>query len=103
MKKTVSKYEFMNDSRLTNNFSYHGLEALFEHLEDWEESCGQELEYDPVAIRCDFTEFNDLDEVRELYYDLPEVNDNGEEESLEWLRDRTSVIEFGTSLILQVF
>lgn len=102
MKKTVSKYEFMNDSRLTNNFSYHGLEALFDWFEEYEESCGQELEYDPVAIRCDFTEFNDLDEVRELYYDLPEVNDNGEE-ALEWLRDRTSVIEFGTSLILQVF
>jgi hypothetical protein len=34
--------------------------ALFEYLEQYEDDCGTELDFDPVAIRCDFTEYANI-------------------------------------------
>jgi len=58
MKKTMSLYDFRNDMMeiRPDNFSYLGLEALFNYLEDWEQSGEEETEFDPIAICCDFTE-----------------------------------------------
>jgi hypothetical protein len=111
MKKSVSKYEFMGDSALTDNFSYNGLDALFEWFEEYEDSCGEQIEYDPVAIRLDFTEFASIEEISNYYTEIPlppeELDEDDEtdydEEALEWLRDRTSVIVFEGGIILQDF
>lgn len=58
MKKTVTLSEFRADFKeiRPENFSHEGLEVLFEHLESIEESTGEELEFDVVAICCDFSE-----------------------------------------------
>ena len=58
MKTTVSFYDFRRDFEecRPNNFSYVGLTILFEYLEEYEESTGEELEFDVIAICCDFTE-----------------------------------------------
>ena len=71
MKKTVYKNEFidtMMDIR-PDNFSYDGLVALFDYLEEIEDSCGEEMEFDPIALCCDFTEYDILDWVREQFTD----------------------------------
>ena len=84
---TVSKSEFRDAFHSMNrqdNFSYEGLGALYDYLVDLEEDCGTPFELDVIAICCDFCEFDDLDEVRESYYDI---------ESLDDLRDNTTVIE----------
>ena len=57
MKNTIHLHDFINDERLRNAFSYVGRVALFEYLEQYEADCGIELDFDPVAIRCDFTEY----------------------------------------------
>ena len=91
MKKTITFSDFADafrDYGREDNFSYFGLQALFEYLEQLEEDCGTEIELDIVAICCEFTEYSDLDEIRGIYWDLPE----DEEEALEWLQDRTQVI-----------
>jgi len=111
MKKSVSKYEFCGDSALNDNFSYNGLNALFEWFEEYEDSCGEQIEYDPVAIRCDFTEFASIEEISNYYTEIPlppeklEEDDDTdyEEEALEWLRDHTAVIVFEGGIILQDF
>jgi hypothetical protein len=111
MKKSVSKYEFCSDSALTDNFSYHGIEALFDWFEEYEDSCGEQIEYDPVAIRSDFTEFASIEEISNYYTEVPlppkELDEDDdtdyEEEALEWLRDHTSVIVFEGGIILQDF
>jgi len=38
------------------NFSYEGLEILFEYLEELEEGTDQEIELDVIALCCDFSE-----------------------------------------------
>ena len=101
MKNTIHLHDFINDERLRNAFSYVGRVALFEYLEQYEADWGIELDFDPVALRCEFTEYSDVKGAFENYQ--PEDEDLSELEMLEWLQDRTQVIEFKTGLILQDF
>ena len=57
MKDTINKDQFRNwfrsNEQYRNNFSYEGLSALFDYLEEMEESTDAELEFDPVALCCE--------------------------------------------------
>jgi hypothetical protein len=75
--------------------------ALFSFIEDYEADCGIELEFDPVALRCEFTEYTDIKNAYENYQ--PEDDDLTELDMLEYLQDRTQVIKFETGIILQDF
>ena len=71
MKQTVSLYEFTNafhGTQYENNFTYEGLKALYTYLDELEEKTGEELELDIVALCCDFSEYESLEEFR-LNYD----------------------------------
>lgn len=58
MKTTVNVYDFRDAFRKAErkNFSYYGLGILFDYLEEWESSTGEELELDVIALCCDFAE-----------------------------------------------
>ena len=89
MKDTIQEYQFVNEmSKKDHGFSYDGSKALFEHLTQYEEDCDHELEFDPIAFRCDFDEYENLKEVKENYQDI---------KNLEDLRDHTTVIEIPNS------
>jgi hypothetical protein len=63
MKKTINFYDFERafiDMGRENKFSYEGKKALFEYLEEYEESTGDKIELDVIAICCDFQEFESL-------------------------------------------
>ena len=99
MKKTITQSEFINEFMecRPNNFSYKGLMALFEFLEEWESETGEEIELDVIAICCDFME-DSLDNIKD-YYNIPE-----DEEVMEWLEYRTMVIPVNDeNVIIQVF
>lgn len=49
------------------NFSYEGLEALFEHLEQLEEDLGEQIELDVIALCCEYSEINDDEEAYKDY------------------------------------
>ena len=69
MKQTINFYDFQKafqDLR-PNNFSYQGLRALFEYLEDSEESTGEEIEFDVIALCCDFIEYESAEEYHKDY------------------------------------
>lgn len=108
MKRTISTSEaahmLLEDENA--NWSYSGAYALAEYLEECEEDCGVELEFDCVAIRCDWTEFSSALEAASEYDFEPDEDDDEEAKeaaALEWLRDRTSVIEFDGGVIVQLF
>jgi len=70
MKQTVNFYDFercFNTSQYCNNFTYKGLKALFDYLEQYEDDCGTEIELDVCAICCDFTEYENLVEFQDNY------------------------------------
>ena len=101
MKTTIQLHDFIHCDALKDNFSYDGRVALFQYLEQLEEDLGEQWDFDPVALRCEFTEFSNLDEVGNYYNDLQDLKDDAEK--MEWLQDRTQIIEFKTGIILQDF
>lgn len=70
------------------NWTYAEAEAIYDYLEELEESMDEEITFDRVAIRCDFRSVT-LDEIRKDYDDAPE----NKAELMDWLYDRTTVIE----------
>jgi len=97
MKQTVGICEFrkaFEDYNRQDNFSYEGLEALFDFLESMEDGCATETELDVVALCCEFTEYESFVELKGDYNSI---------ESLDELRDNTMVIEFDGGIIIQQF
>lgn len=89
-------------------WSYKGAHALIEHLEQLEEDCGDEMEFDRVAIRCDWSEYESAVEALEELepdWDKPECASERElqQSALDWLSGRTQVIEFDGGVIVQLF
>ena len=111
MKTTVTLHDFrdaFNDSGRGTQFSYNGLEALFDFIEEMDEGSGTETELDVIALCCDFSEHDSaLACVTDLGYDFtPEEDDDEEEQeeaALEYLRDNTLVLEFSGGVIIQGF
>ena len=69
MKQSVNMYDFerafKNFER--DNFSYDGLKALFEYLEEYEDSTGEEVELDVIALCCEYAEYDSLKEYNDDY------------------------------------
>ena len=97
MKDTVTEYQFIDTmAQKQHGFSYEGAKALFEYFEQYEQDIGEEMEFDPIAIRCDFDEYENLEDVKKSYQDI---------ETLEDLQNHTTVIEIPNSdrLIIQAY
>ena len=66
MKTTITYNEFQNaflsSDSYRNQFSFEGLMALFDYLEEFENSIGEEIEFDMIGIACEFTEYDNLDD-----------------------------------------
>ncbi len=112
MKKTINFYEFCDEfgEYRKNQFSYKGKKALFEYLEQYEEETGEEIELDIIALCCEYTEYETAIECAKEYNDflteeeLKELGEEeAEEEALEYLKNKTQVIEFEGGIIIQDF
>ena len=106
MKQIITESQFINAFKswdtYKNQFSYEGLKALFEWFEEYENSTGEEMELDVVAICCDFTEYENLKEFQSEYYD----DVAGDKfKTIEEIEEETFVIriENSDSFIIQVF
>ena len=95
MKDTINIYHF-SDAMIEHGFSYEGAKALFEYFEQYEQDTGEEMEFDPIAFRCSFDEYENLQEIKKNYKNI---------ETLEDLQNHTTVIEIPDSdrLIIQAF
>lgn len=93
MKTTVSRYDFERafaDAERKDQFSYEGLKALFDYLEDYEEQTGEEIELDVIALCCDYYEDTPEDIARNYSIDLSHLNpedDDYEEQCIDAVRD----------------
>ena len=108
MKATLSTSQAADLLKADTNacWSRSGALALVEHLEQLEEDTGTEIEFDAVAIRCDYSEYDSALEAAKEYGFEPE-EDAGEEEreqaAIEWLQDQTQVVEFHGGVIIASF
>jgi len=69
MKQSVNIYDFERAFKRCerDNFSYDGLKALFEYLEEYEDSTGEEVELDVIALCCEYAEYDSLSEYNDDY------------------------------------
>ena len=115
MKYILSTYEaaerLFNDENA--NWTRAGAFALVEHLEEYEDSTGEEIDFCPVALRCDFSQYKSLDAWATEQWgndrDFDDaVNDMSEQEASdeairEYIRNRGILLEFSDGVIISSF
>jgi hypothetical protein len=65
-------------------FTYEGLNALYDYLEDLGDDIGEPIELDVIAFCCEYAEYESLEEFQEDYGD--------EYQSIEEIEQSTTVI-----------
>lgn len=122
MRKTITEHEFVNEFDECDrggDFSRDGRRALFEYLEQLEENIGEDIELDIIALCCEYSEYEDMENYIKDYYGREETKplgvDKEDYDSLEeWhdavfeeLRQHTTVIligdEHSEGFIIQCF
>lgn len=76
-----------------DQFSYDGLRVIFDYMEELEDSLGEPVELDVVAICCDYAEMTP-EEIMAAY-DIPGGEgyfDDPREIALKYLEDRTIIV-----------
>ena len=100
MKIELSTYEaadiLLNDEYA--NWSRGAALALVGYYESIENECGESIELDHVAIRCDWTEYSSIEEASKAY-----SNVLAPEPALEYFTERTTVIVFEGGILIQQF
>ena len=82
------------DHNRSENFSYEGLELLFDYFEQYEEECNSPIELDVIAICCEYSEMTkkelldsyNLDAICPLL-NIDWFNNLEDEEQIEILQD----------------
>ena len=91
-------YQFREAFRLAgrmDQFSYEGLEVLFDYLEEYSESTGEPVELDVVALCCEYYESS----IQELIdnYNIDVSDADGDEDVIaefikEYISDHTALV-----------
>ena len=93
--KTITKQDFINEFKTwdtyKDKFSYEALGALYDYLDDMSETTEKPIELDVVAIACEFTEYENLNELLEAYNPYVKTN-TSPFKTLEDFEAKTEVI-----------
>ena len=98
MIQTINEFQFEDafKSIRPDNFSYEGLKALYDYLENYEDSTGEQIELDVIGLCCEYVEYEDLETFQEDYSE--------EYESIEEIEQATTVIMIDDdAFIIQAF
>ena len=95
MKTTLTQHEAADmlmefEAFGTGSDAYTLCYTMAQYLEQFEDETGDEIDIDPVAIRCEYRAIT-LDEAVSDYQIPPHFD--GHEGAIQWLQDRTEVIE----------
>ena len=124
MKTTLTTSDIARALKSDQNaaWTWDGAKALAEYLEEYEESTGEEMELDVCAIRCDFSEYESLEDwAVEYFSDSKQASDamgleldmdgetwTGDKEEIQdairsYIRDKGTLIEFDGGVIVSSF
>ena len=84
MKITLSNSEALEIAKKMDSlhqFGYEGWELLIEYMEELEEMQEEEIEFDVIAICCDFTRYENLKEFQDSYGEEYETIEDIEEDA----------------------
>ena len=107
MKVTINKPQFIREFQAIrpDNFSLAALETLFDYYEEIDRESESEIEFDPIAICCDWTEYESALEAAEEYSfpDKPDEEDmegDLEEKAMDYLEGETTVLRTDSGSVL---
>jgi len=82
---TLGRSDFIHAFRRCrpDNFTYDALAVLYDYYEDYSESIGENVEFDPITICREWTEYPSLYEMLKAY----------DKDELSELEDETTVIK----------
>jgi hypothetical protein len=103
------------------NWSRAGAFKIVEHLENWEHDTGEIIEFCPVSIRCDYSQYDSLEEWASIYFAnhvqavfelklnidgdgrIEETDEEVDEAIREYIQDRGTLLEFDGGIIVSSF
>lgn len=101
MIKTITEWDFVNsfdEMNRSENFSVAGRKALFELLEE----VNPDSELDVIAICVEFSEYKDLEELKNDYPYDEDLEDD--DDILNYYREKTMVLELANGgLVIQAY
>ena len=116
MKNTLSTNQIVEKLLADSNanWSRAGACALAEYLEEIEQESGQEMEFDAVAIRCDYAEHSSLSEWASEYFAKGEAESGlgiegddddevKEQKTRDYISDHGTLLEFWGGIIVSRF
>lgn len=96
---TINEYDFttaFHKMGRGDNFTYKGLNALYDYLDMLGDDIGEPIELDVIALCCEYNEYEDLEEFKGDYGD--------DYQSIEDIEQQTQVIMIDDdSFIIQAF
>jgi hypothetical protein len=101
MIQTMSNYEIINALKADEfaRWSYEECIALADYYESLEDDMGEPIEFDRVSIRCEWGSYDSLSDIIKAYGGCP---DNWYL-ALEWLKDRTDLVQLEHSILIREF
>lgn len=73
------------------NWTLDAAKTLAEWYEELETDCDEEMDFDRVAIRCTWSEYDSFADIRSAYKNSSNEN-YSDEEFLEWLENETTIL-----------
>ena len=99
----VTKRDFHNSSILRDSFSYDAINALFEFEDELSNQTENGVKFDPIAIRCDWSEYAEDELFTDFGYLLDEDEEQEIDSLLKLLQNKTTVIELKTTYLIKAF
>lgn len=112
----MTQYDIANELMQDDNanWSRAGAFALAEYFEQLEDDLGESIEFDRVAIRCDFSQYESLQDWAHDYFsnakeemgfdETEEIDDDEFDEKIrEYIQDNAQLIEFDGGVIVSSF
>ena len=108
--QTLSKSSFIDafkQSSRKDQFSYEALEAIFDQLEEYSDNTGEPVEFDIVAVCCEWVESHWSDVARDYSIDLNDFADDEDDDNrikavAEYLWDNTTAYELSNGVFVYV-
>lgn len=108
MKTTVNFSDFVDAFRRYDRydqFGYDALRIIFDYLEEYEDSTGEEVELDVIGICCDYS-VNSPDDIAQNYsIDIEDMDEDKIADTVrEYLEENTTILgETGGQFVYQQF
>ena len=99
----VTNTDFHDNKILRDTFSYEAINALFEWKDELSNQSENGVEFDPVSICCDWSEYAEDELFNDYGYLLYEDEEQEIDSLLKLLQNKTTIIELKTTYLIQAF